>query len=53
MTKQFKPTRLLSGGRVTMPQEWLDRFEIKEGDILLVDATSKHLVITKAKLQEA
>jgi len=53
MTTRFKTTKLLSGGRVTMPQEWLDRLEIKDGDILLIDTRSKHVIITKAKVGKA
>ena len=53
MTTRVKATKLLSGGRVTMPQEWLDRLEIKDGDILLIDTRTKHVIITKAKVGKA
>lgn len=54
MTTRFKTTKLLSGGRVTMPQEWLDRSEIKDGDILIIDDIDKKTIkITKAKVGKA
>lgn len=53
MQKQFKPTKLLSGGRVTMPQEWLDRNEIEEGDILLIITDGSKLTVSKGKLMPA
>lgn len=53
MTTRFKTTKLLSGGRVTIPQEWLDRLEIKDGDILLIDTKTKQVIITKAKVGKA
>ena len=53
MTTRFKTTKLLSGGRITIPHEWLDRLEIKNGDILLIDSRTKHVIITKAKVGRA
>ena len=37
-----------------MPQEWLDRLEIKDGDILIIDDIDKKTIkITKAKVGKA
>ena len=53
MANQYKTTRLLSGRRVTMPQEWIDRNEIKDGDTLIIENyEGKTIKITKAKLKK-
>lgn len=54
MTTRYKTTKLLSGRRVTMPQEWTGSNEIKDGDILIVDYEDhgKTIKLTKARVKK-
>ncbi len=48
-----KPTRLLSGNRVTLPKQWISDNEIKENDFLFIESLNGTVKISKAVIKEA
>lgn len=47
----MKPQKILSAGRITLPESFLSRWKLKEGDIILVDELASGLVVLPSDIK--